>query len=396
MEASDLIGNYDVVVVGCGLSGATVARFVAERLNKKVLVMERRNHVGGNMYDYINEHGILVHKYGPHTFHTKKKNLYEFMCKYSEWENYALTCGAVIDGKYTPTPFNFQTIDDFYDAEQAEKIKAAIANTYGDRDFVTVLEMLHADDPLIKGYAEFLFEKDYSLYTAKQWGVSPSEIDPSILRRVPIRLNYDIGYFDDEYQVMPKVSYADFFDNILKHPNIDVMLNVNSLEYIHLDENEGEILAENNPFKGLVVYTGAIDELLEYRYGQLPYRSLRFDWKTDNVKSFQDAPVVAYPQAPDFTRITEYTKLPVQDVGNKTTYAIEYSIPYKSGIKGEPYYPVLTEQSKEKYNLYVQATKKYDNLILCGRLADFKYYNMDEALERALEICSVIEARMNK
>ena len=307
---------YDAIVVGCGLSGATVARYLAEKLSRKVLVLERRDHIGGNMYDYKDACGILVHKYGPHTFHTKKRELYEYICKYAEWEKYTLTCGTVIDGRYTPTPFNFQTIDDFFEKEQAQKIKNAIQEEYVNQNSATVLDMLNHHNIFIRRFAAFLFEKDYSLYTAKQWGISPREIDPSVLKRVPIRFSYDIGYFDDEYQYMPKVSYVDFFERLLGHPNIEIRLNYDFLEHANIQEKKG-IFFEKKFFHGAVIYTGAIDELFDCKYGRLPYRSLRFEWKTDNIESFQEAPVVAYPQADGFTRITEYTKLPVQEVGKE-------------------------------------------------------------------------------
>ncbi len=382
---------YDAIVVGCGLSGSVIARYLAEEKNKKVLIMERRNHIGGNMYDYVNGDGILVHKYGPHTFHTKKKELFEYMKKYCEWEPYKLTCGAVINGKYTPTPFNFQTIDDFFDRDKADRIKEAIKRNYPNESFATVLELLNHEDNLIREYAQFLFDNDYSLYTAKQWGVSPKEIDPSVLKRVPIRFNYDIGYFDDEYQFMPSISYQDFFKNILEHKNITVQLDEDALSRISLNEKDKSVIFDHEQFCGVVVYTGAIDELFSCKYGPLPYRSLRFKWKTERVKSFQNAPVVAYPQEEGYTRITEYTKLPVQNVGDKTTYAIEYSLQYDSEKKQEPYYPVLTEESKNLYEKYTEESKKYKNLYLSGRLADFKYYNMDQALENAITICENIE-----
>lgn len=378
--------NYDVIVVGCGLSGAVAARYLAEEKGKKVLILERREHIGGNMYDYVNMDGILVHKYGPHTFHTTKKELYDYVCRYAQWEEYKLTCGAVIDGKYTPTPFNYETIDKFFSKECAEEIKASIETAYQGKKKATVLELLNHEDANIRKYAEFLFEKDYSLYTAKQWGVSPKEIDPSVLKRVPIRFDYQIGYFDDEYQAMPKKSYTSFFDSLLAYDNIEVKLGVEATFVLTLEEKTKKILFNGEVFEGIVVYTGAIDELFQNRYGQLPYRSLRFEWKTEEKRSFQDAPVVAYPQAEGYTRITEYTKLPVQEVGDKTTYAIEYPLLYEQGRKMEPYYPVLTKTSQEMYVQYQKMAATYDNLYLCGRLADFKYYNMDQALERVLEV----------
>lgn len=381
----------NAIVVGCGLSGAVMARYLAEEKKCKVNIFERRNHIGGNMYDYINDEGILVHKYGPHTFHTNKKKLYDYMCKYGEWVSYKLNCGAVINEKYTPTPFNFQTIDDFFDADEAELIKEAIKENYPYDEKATVLELLNHENELIRKYAKFLFDNDYSLYTAKQWGISPSEIDPSVLKRVPIRFNYTIGYFDDEYQVMPQRSYTSFFENLLNHENIIIHLNEDIMHKIELDEECGIIKVDGKKYEGAFVYTGAIDELFGWKYGELPYRSLRFEWKTEEKASFQPAPVVAYPQAEGFTRITEYTKLPIQKVGDLTAYAIEYSLPYEPGKKAEPYYPIPNDENMNLYEKYRLLATRFKNLYLCGRLANYKYYNMDQALENALELCEKFE-----
>ena len=252
--------NYDAVVVACGLTGAVIARHLAET-GKHVLILERRGHIGGNMYDYVDEHNFLLQKYGPHTFHTSKKELYDYMCRFEEWEEYKLTCGAFIDGKCTPTPFNFQTIDDFYSKSEAEELKARIKFAFGGRTTATVTEVMAHPDPLISGYAKFLFEKDYSLYTAKQWGISPDEIDVSILERVPLRFSYDVGYFDDEFQVMPKHSFTRFFENLLNHENIHLELGVNALEYIKIVDEE--ILVNGKRVNIPIIYSGAVDELVD-------------------------------------------------------------------------------------------------------------------------------------
>ena len=374
------------LIVGCGLTGSVIARFLAEKLNKKVVIWDRRNHIGGNMYDYYDEHGILVHKYGPHTFHTKKEYLYDYMCQFAEWKEYKLTCMAQINEKFTPTPFNFQTIDDFYDKKEADDLKKRIRNEFENKATATVVEVLNCNDKKIQEYAQFLFDNDYSLYTAKQWGISANEVDPSILKRVPLRFSYDIGYFDDEYQVMPATTFTDFFKSLLNHKNIEIKLGIEALKHLNVDLQNNKVLIDGEYKDIPIVYTGALDELFDNCYGKLPYRSLRFEWKYEDIDSKQDAPVVAYPQAEGFTRITEYKKLPVQDVKG-TTYAVEYPLSYNENVKMEPYYPVLTEKSQRIYSKYLERASNIKNLFLAGRLADFKYYNMDQALERALNIC---------
>lgn len=376
----------DILIVGCGLSGAVIARHKAER-GKKVVVWERRNHIGGNMYDYVDKHGFLVQKYGPHTFHTKQKELYDYMCRYESWQDYKLTCGAAWDGKYTPTPFNFTTIDTFYSKEKADKLKEKLRRAYAGRSTATVVEVLEHPDPDIRSYAEFLFQNDYAPYTAKQWGVAPKTIDPSVLKRVPLRFSYEEGYFDDPYQVMPEHSFTHFFKNLLDHPNIEVELEIEALERVKVQGDKLVLDREEITFP--VVYTGALDELFNCAYGRLPYRSLRFEWKYTEKDSLQPAPVVAYPQETDYTRITEYKKLPVQN-RQGSSYAVEYPLPCREGEKLEPYYPVLTAESQEQYIKYKTLADQIPNLTLCGRLADFKYYNMDQALEQALKSANAI------
>lgn len=374
------------LIIGCGLSGAVIARELAEQ-GKKVEIWERRDHIGGNMYDYVDEHGFLVQKYGPHTFHTNKKFLYDYMCRFEQWQDYKLTCGAVWDGKYTPTPFNFSTIDTFFPEKKAKLLKEKLKAAYAGREFATVVEVLENPDPDIRGYAEYLFQNDYAPYTAKQWGVSPAEIDPSILKRVPLRFSYGEGYFDDFYQVMPIHSFTRFFENLLGHPNITVKLGVNALDRLSVSSDSLLLDGVNTTIP--VIYTGALDELFGHIYGRLPYRSLRFEWKYTERDSVQLAPVVAYPQEKDYTRITEYKKLPAQNRPG-SSYAVEYPLPYQDGTYMEPYYPILTEASQKQYAQYCELADRIPSLIPCGRLADFKYYNMDQALEVALKKCTAL------
>lgn len=374
------------IIVGCGLTGAVIARVLAEAGNS-VQIWERREHIGGNMYDYVDEHGFLVQKYGPHTFHTNHAKLYEYMCRFEQWKEQKLLCGAVWDGKYTPTPFNFTTIDTFYSADEAKKLKQKLKKAFAGREMVPIMEVLHHKDRNIRGYGEFLFHNDYAPYTAKQWNLKLEEIDPSVLARVPVRMSYDEGYFADIYQVMPVHSFTAFFRNILDHPEIQVFLGVEALN--HLSIAGDRLLLDGCSCEIPVIYTGALDELFQCEYGRLPYRSLRFEWEFTKEESYQPAPVVAYPQEPGYTRITEYKKLPVQN-GKGSSYAVEYPLAYEPEKGAEPYYPVLTEESKALYKKYYQQAKRIKNLIFCGRLGDFKYYNMDQALARALEVADDI------
>lgn len=370
-----------VFIVGCGIVGSVIARYLAEERGMDVAVLERRSHIGGNIYDYTDEHGIRVHKYGPHIFHTENEKIFEYVCKYGEWEPYHLVCGAVIDGICTPTAFNFKTIDLFYSETEAKNIKWHIKNKFGERKSATVVELLDCDDSVIRDYAQFLFDKDYRLYTAKQWGIVPEDIDKSVLKRVPIRFSYEEAYFSDRFQYMPKDGYTKFVQNILHHPNIKVHLNIDALEHIKIYDNK--LFFDQVEMNDPVIYTGPIDELFRFENGHLPYRSLKFEWKYEEKDSFQELPVVAYPQAKGFTRITEYKKLPVQQAKG-TTYAVEYPLQYNaSDVRMEPYYPILTEESQQAYHKYRQNVRGIKNLYCCGRLADFKYYDMDKAIESA-------------
>lgn len=371
----------DFLVIGCGLTGSVIARHLAEQ-GKQVVIWERRDHIGGNMYDYTDEHGFLVQKYGPHVFHTTEWELYDFICRFEQWRDYKVICGAVWDGKYTPTPFNFTTIDTFYPAKQAEKLKDKLQKAFEGRETATVLEVLKHPDSDIREYAEFLFANDYAPYTAKQWGLAPAEIDPSVLERVPLRFSYKDGYFDDPCQVMPEHSYTRFFQNLLDHSNVRLELGVEALE--RLSAKEDKLYLDGEPINFPVVYTGALDELFGGVYGRLPYRSLRFEWRYTDETSFQPVPVVAYPQEAGYTRITEYKKLSVQEKPG-SSYAVEYPLPYREGERSEPYYPVLTAESQRLYGIYQAMATRIPNLVFCGRLADFKYYNMDQALLRALQ-----------
>lgn len=368
-------------IAGSGIVGAVLAAELAKK-GHTVQVLERRAHAGGNVYDYNDEYGIHVHHYGPHIFHTNDDEVYRYVSDNSELKDFNLVCGSVMDGKCVPTSFDFSSVDTFFQ-EEAEEIKAHIKAEFGDRASATVLEMLESQDSYVRRFADFLYEKDYKPYTAKQWGIDPEKVDRQIFKRVPILFSYGSKYFSDKYQAMPVKGYMEFIENLLKHPSIELRLNEEALDRFSIRDNQ--VMDGDKPLDGILIFTGALDELFDCKHGKLPYRSLRFVWKHEDIDSFQDMPVVAYPQAEGFTRITEYKKLPVQEVRG-TTYAVEYPLPYKQGEAMEPYYPVLTEESQKLFRKYYDEAKQVRGLAFAGRLAEFKYYNMDQAIRRALDL----------
>ena len=373
-------------IAGSGIVGAVLAAELAKK-GHTVQVLERRAHAGGNVYDYNDEYGIHVHHYGPHIFHTNDDEVYRYVSDNSELKDFNLVCGSVMDGKCVPTSFDFSSVDTFFQ-EEAEEIKAHIKAEFGDRASATVLEMLESQDSYVRRFADFLYEKDYKPYTAKQWGIDPEKVDRQIFKRVPILFSYGSKYFSDKYQAMPVKGYMEFIENLLKHPSIELRLNEEALDRFSIQDNQ--VMDGDKPLDGILIFTGALDELFDCKHGKLPYRSLRFVWKHEDIDSFQDMPVVAYPQAEGFTRITEYKKLPVQEVRG-TTYAVEYPLPYKQGEAMEPYYPVLTEESQKLFRKYYDEAKQVRGLAFAGRLAEFKYYNMDQAIRRALDLARELQ-----
>lgn len=381
--------NYDIIIAGCGFAGATIA-YLAAQDGKNVLIVEKRNHIAGNMYDYVDDAGILVQKYGPHTLHTNSEKIYRFLSSIGGWNPYILRARVMIDGQYTPSPFNFKTIDQYFPKEKGSRLKSRLLEYYPGLKSTAIVDLLECEDSSIREYARFLFEKDYRPYTAKQWGIKPEELDISVLKRVPVRLDYTDAYFDDKYQLMPEKSFTAFFEKMLESRNIEVMLNTDALDFAAFKDN-GEMEWNGCPLEIPFVYTGPVDELFGLKFGRLPYRSLWFDWQTHDTDSYQETSGVAYPMAEGYTRITEYKKLPVQDVPGKTTIAVEYPADYGSPKGREPYYPVLTAESQKMYQRYLETARQINRLYLCGRLAEFKYYNMDQVIQRAMCIYEEIK-----
>ena len=374
---------FNYIIVGVGFAGSVIAERIAKQLNKKVLIIEKRNHIGGNCYDERIEN-ILIHKYGPHLFHTDEKQVWDYLNNFGEWDIYHHRVLAFIDGKKVPIPFNFNTLYEVFSNELAKRLEKKLLENYQYNLKIPILELKKSDDKDLKFLADFIYEKIFVNYTAKQWGMKPEEIDNAVTARVPVFIGKDDRYFNDKYQGVPKDGYTKLFQNMLNHPNIKIMLNTNFKEIIQIDQKTKKIYFLNQEFKGKLIFTGMIDELFDYRFGELPYRSVDMKFETIEKEYFQEAATVNYPNDYDFTRITEFKHIHSIET-NKTVILKEY--PQKF-IKNQntPYYPIFTKENEDKYNKYLEYSKEFENIILLGRLAEYKYYDMDDIVKKALEV----------
>ncbi len=386
----------EIVVVGSGFSGAILARKVAEELGRKVLVVEKRCHIGGNAYDEVDKHGILIQKYGPHFLNTNKYSVIKYLKQYAEMFPYDVELLSFIDGNYVRLPFNFKTVQQLIGPERAERVIAKLRSAFAGRDRVPVLEIVEHSDPEVSSYGELLFEKAYRTYTSKMWGLQPEKIDKYVLDRVPMAMGYDRRYLNKDFQYLPVKGFTSAFENMLDYPNIEVRLNTDALE--HLTLADGEVKYDGEDVECLI-YTGAIDELFRYKHGPLPYRSLDIRYEYSEKDSVLPCEIISYPQADGYTRSTEYRKIMYDDSAvTGSVVATEYPLDYVPGaeVGGIPYYPVVTEESSAIYQKYLMETRRYKNLFLCGRLAEFKYYNMDVCIEHALEYFENVRAYLEK
>lgn len=385
-----------IIIVGSGFSGGILARKIAEELGQKVLVVEKRSHIGGNTYDEVNEHGILIQRYGPHFLNTNKYFIIEFLSQYAELFPFAAELLSFIDGRYVRLPFNFETVQQLVGAERSESLLAKLRTTFQGRDRVPILELVDHADPEVSGYGNLLFEKAYRTYTSKMWGLQPEKIDKYVLDRVPMAMSYDRRYLNKDFQYLPVEGFTRLFENLLDHPNITVQLNTDALE--HLELGGGSVTYDGEAVKCLI-YTGAIDELFGRKYGPLPYRSLDIRYSYSEKSSVLPAQIVSYPQAEGYTRSTEYRKI-MYDAGaaRGSVVATEYPLTYDPAaeVGNIPYYPVVTKDSSALYQRYLEEAAQYKGLFLCGRLAEFKYYNMDVCIEHALEYFENIHRYLEK
>ena len=365
--------RVDWLIVGGGYSACVLAERIATELGQRVLIVERRDHIGGNAYDYYNEHGILVHKYGPHIFHTKSKKVWDYLSKFTQWRHYFHHVLGVVDGKKVPIPFNLNSLYALFPPRYAEKLEELLLENYGFGVKVPILKLRESASGDLSFLADYIYDNVFYRYTTKQWELKPEELDRGVTGRVPVYISRDNRYFQDPYQAMPKHGYTEMFRRMLSHANIKILLNTDYREII------------NDIKFNRMVYTGPIDTFFDYMYGELPYRSLHFQFDTLDQEFYQEVGTVNYPNEYDITRITEQKYLSGQTLP-KTTLVMEYPQAYVPG-KNDPYYPIPREENRDRYNLYLKECEKLNGaVIFAGRLAEYKYYDMDQAALRALSL----------
>ena len=358
------------LIVGCGVSGATLARSLAEK-GHSIEVIDRRNHVAGNCYDFFNEDGICVHEYGTHIFHTDNKQVWDFVSQFTQWYPFQHKVLGLIDGMEVPIPFNLNSIDQVFPAEMAKRLTSKLIEKFGFNVKVPILELRKAGDEDLIFLADFIYEKIFLHYTLKQWDLKPDDLDPAVTGRVPVYISRDNRYFQNKYQGIPLEGYTSIIKRMLDHPNITLKLET-PFEKSMSDSFDH------------IFYTGPIDEFFDYSLGELPYRSLRFEFLRFNRPYFQKNSVINYPCNYDFPRIGEY-KYFLDTQSNATVVSYEYPQAFVNG-QNERYYPISTDECRALYNKYFELSKNEPKVTFLGRLGDYKYYNMDKAIERALQL----------
>ena len=375
--------TYDVLVIGAGFAGAVSARELAERGGKRVLLVERRSHLGGNAYDCLDEAGVLIHQYGPHIFHNNRR-VYDYLSRFTQWRDYQHRVVANVHGTLMPVPFNLTSLRMAFGAEKGKRLEEKLLAAYGAEKKVTILDLRQNTDPELAEVADYVYENVFVHYTMKQWGTTPEQIDPATTARVPVFLSLDDRYFQDAYQGIPLEGYTPMFERMLDHPNITVRLNTDARDLLELGDG---VKLEGEPFQGTILYTGAVDELFGCAYGRLPYRTLDFRFETHPVEWYQSHGTVNYTVDEDYTRITEFKYFSGQELPDRTTIVKEYSRAY-TGAEGEtPYYAIINPENNALYERYRARTEGYGDFHLLGRLAEYKYYNMDAIVDRALTLC---------
>lgn len=370
MTRADCLGadcpGVDYLVVGAGFSGAVTAERLASA-GQRVLVLERRDHIGGNAHDHADSHGVRVHRYGPHIFHTNSERVWRYLSRFTDWQPYEHKVLAEIDGRQVPLPFNLNTLHALFPVEQATRMEKNLRDAFGYGSRIPILKLRRSKHTELRELADYIYHKVFFHYTRKMWGLTPEELSPAVTGRVPIRISRDDRYFEDTYQAMPAAGYTALFARMLDHPNIRVRTGV-------------DFFTERRRFKAdRIVYTGPIDAYFDYRYGALPYRSLHFEHVHRPGDTFhQPVGTVNFPDQRPETRTTEFKHLTGQQHSG-TSLVTEYP-----RAEGPPYYPVPHPDCEALYQRYKQLAAREPRVLFLGRLATYRYYNMDQVVAAAL------------
>lgn len=362
--------KYDYLIVGAGLAGTVLAERLANEARCKVLLVDRRDHVGGNVYDAYDSKGLLVQKYGPHIFHTNERRVWDYLSRYTQWNGYVHRVLASVSSKTVPLPISLETMEQLYERPfTAEELKA-----HFERCKIAVDPIQNARDVVVSQVGEELYELFFKNYTKKQWGLYPDQLAAEVTRRLPVRFDRDMRYFADPYQGLPTLGFTAMVERMLGSPLIEVRLGTDYKDVV------------DSVSFGQLIYTGRIDEFFGYAHGKLPYRNLVFKFETLDQKWFQKTGVVNYPNEQDYTRITEFKHL-YQQEHPKTTICYEYS-----GSEGPPCYPIPTAANRQLYDRYKVQAEGLDDAYFLGRLAQYEYLNMDQVVARALDLFERIRA----
>ncbi|WP_165649836.1 UDP-galactopyranose mutase [Sutterella wadsworthensis] len=359
-----------VLIVGAGISGSSAARILAEK-GHFVTVIDQRDHIGGNCYDYFDRDGICIHKYGTHIFHTDNQQVWNFVSRFTLWYPYQHKVLGLIDGMEVPIPFNLNSIDQIFPKFMAEKLSKKLIDEFGFNIKVPILKLREVGDEDLDFLADYIYEKVFLHYTLKQWGMKPEDLDPSVTGRVPVYVSRDNRYFQNRFQGIPLQGYTIMIQHMLDHRNINVLLNT---PFVHEMESEYD----------RIYYSGPIDEYFKYKFGELPYRSLRFEFLRFESPYFQSNAVINYPCNYEFTRIGEY-KYFLNNKSKCTTVSFEYPERFELG-KNERYYPVNTLDAISRYSKYIEISKNELKVSFIGRLGAYRYFDMDGAILNCLEM----------
>ena len=371
----------DYLIVGAGFTGSVLAERLASQANQRVFVIERRDHIGGDAYDYRNEHGHLVHRYGPHVFHSDNPRVFEYLTQFTKWRNYTHRAKANVDGKLIPIPFNLESLYALFPSKQASRMELLLKAYYGAEKSVPILRLRKCKYNELRELGNYVHAKIYEGYTKKMWGLYPDELDTGVTARVPVWITWKDDYHHTRYTGVPDLGYTNLFNKMLSHKLITVLKNTDYREVKNVIRHK------------FLIYTGPIDEFFNHKYGHLPYISMRFEAKTIAKEWYQSVAQINFPGEESYIRMTEQKHITGQ-IDRQTTIVAEYPEIYRHG-QNQPHYPVLTDTNRELHRKYLEEAAKLKNTIFVGRSADYKYYNIAQSVSRALSLFDQMQFSVN-